>query len=290
MGNRRVAMSDHQPDDRRQQRFQWPARVAVTTVVLLALTAWVGAGTAHASGARTATGPHTRHNSLSASASTNPNASVAAAPAQIDALTVTPDTVLAGAEVVIKIHYSGGSAQDQFGTVITDLNDDLNPFTCSEVRVSGTTARGTEQEACSVPSDAYVGNYSAQGVIFNPGPPPSVVFSGPDTSFAVAAVPTVAIETPSLPNGVVWSRANHSKYSAPLIASGGDPPYEWSLAAGSDPLPPGLKLRSSAGVIEGRATKAGTYSFTVQVVDTRTQAKPHTRATVVRSFTIVIAG
>jgi len=39
-------------------------------------------------------------------------------------------------------------------------------------------------------------------------------------------------------------------YSQTLQATGGTPPYTWSLEAGSPPLPPGLNL-SSAGVISG---------------------------------------
>ena len=73
-------------------------------------------------------------------------------------------------------------------------------------------------------------------------------------------------------------------YTAGLAASEGNPPYKWS----SNPLPPGLKLHRSTGVISGRATTAGTYSFAVQVVDARTEAKPHTQevATVQLSITI----
>ena len=56
---------------------------------------------------------------------------------------------------------------------------------------------------------------------------------------------------------------------------------------GFNPTPPGLKL-SSKGVISGKAKTAGTYSFTIQVVDTKTKAKPPTqnKATAVLSITI----
>lgn len=49
-----------------------------------------------------------------------------------------------------------------------------------------------------------------------------------------------------------------------LVASGGTPPYTWSVIAGS--LPPGMTL-SSAGVLSGAATAMGTYVFTYQVKD-----------------------
>ena len=54
-------------------------------------------------------------------------------------------------------------------------------------------------------------------------------------------------------------------YTQSLVASGGTPPYRWSLAdAGA--LPPGFAFNSS-GFIGGTPTSEGTYVFTVQVTD-----------------------
>jgi hypothetical protein len=54
-------------------------------------------------------------------------------------------------------------------------------------------------------------------------------------------------------------------YSAVTLgATGGLPPYSWSLAGGS--LPPGLAL-SAGGVLSGSNSSPGTFSFTVQVAD-----------------------
>jgi len=53
-------------------------------------------------------------------------------------------------------------------------------------------------------------------------------------------------------------------YSQTLAATGGKSPYTWSVTSGS--LPPGLTL-SSAGALTGTGTLAGSYSFTVKVVD-----------------------
>jgi hypothetical protein len=188
-------------------------------------------------------------------------------------LTVTPSPALVGTAVTITLQYSGGSPQSEFGTVITDLNDDFDPLPCSDTLVSGTSTDGTAQEVCPIPVGAYVGVYDIQGVIFNPGPPPSVVIAGPDASFAVVSAqsPDLRITTSSLPSGSVRSRTNRTTYSADLAASGGNLPYKWSLAGGSSPLPPGLTLHRSTGVISGKARAAGTYSFTVQAVDKRTK-------------------
>jgi surface antigen len=104
-------------------------------------------------------------------------------------------------------------------------------------------------------------------------------------------VATISITTSSLPTGSVYSKSHKVTYSATLAASGGNPPYKWSLASGSTPLPPGLKL-SSAGVISGKATAPGVYPFTVQVVDTKTKktkTTPATQNTATKTLSIIIS-
>ena len=79
------------------------------------------------------------------------------------------------------------------------------------------------------------------------------------TTTAVAGG-TLTINTASLPAfavGVAYSQA--------LVASGGSQPYKgWTVSAGT--LPPGIVL-TTAGVLTGTPTTAGSYSFTVQVMD-----------------------
>jgi hypothetical protein len=53
-------------------------------------------------------------------------------------------------------------------------------------------------------------------------------------------------------------------YTATLAATGGIPPYTWSLAAGA--LPAGLRLESD-GRLHGQPAVAGLASFTVRVAD-----------------------
>jgi len=105
-------------------------------------------------------------------------------------------------------------------------------------------------------------------------------------AFTLTVLP-FGITTSSLPNGSVYSATHKILYSATLAASGGNPPYKWSLAPGSNPLPPGLKL-SSNGVIKGKATTSGTYSFTVEVVDKKTKVKPPTQNKAMATLSITI--
>ena len=54
-------------------------------------------------------------------------------------------------------------------------------------------------------------------------------------------------------------------YSSFLVATGGTPPYTYSIAGGS--LPTGLTPNASTGAITGMPTAAGTFSDTSRVVD-----------------------
>jgi hypothetical protein len=79
-------------------------------------------------------------------------------------------------------------------------------------------------------------------------------------SIAVSAAAGLAVTTVSLPEGT-----RGAAYSATLAASGGVPPYAWTIASGS--LPPGVTLTAATGVLAGTPTKQGRYSFAVRVTD-----------------------
>ena len=87
----------------------------------------------------------------------------------------------------------------------------------------------------------------------------------------------LGVTTASVPAGIVGSA-----YSATLAASGGTPPYTWSISAGQ--LPPGLTLNSATGVISGAPSSAGSYSFTATVTDS---ASSHNTAS--RAYTLTTA-
>jgi len=70
----------------------------------------------------------------------------------------------------------------------------------------------------------------------------------------------LTITTVSLPDG-----STGTAYSATLEAAGGQLPYTWSIVTGS--LPPGLSLTGTTGVVSGIPASAGTFYFTVKVID-----------------------
>ena len=87
----------------------------------------------------------------------------------------------------------------------------------------------------------------------------------------------LAISTTSLTSGSVGV-----PYSALISATGGVPPYTWTVTSGT--LPAGLTLNTS-GVISGTPTTQGSQTFTVQASDSQT-----TPATASASLTLTIAG
>jgi Putative Ig domain/Matrixin/Ig-like domain from next to BRCA1 gene/FG-GAP-like repeat len=87
---------------------------------------------------------------------------------------------------------------------------------------------------------------------------------------------SLSVTTASLPNGTV-----NTSYAATLQASGGTPPYSWSLTSGA--LPAGLSLNATTGVINGTPTTAATANFTVQVRDSAT-----TQATATKPLSITV--
>lgn len=123
--------------------------------------------------------------------------------------------------------------------------------TKTEVPAKGSDAIdaiSSSNAACTSPNDDQRGVSRPQG--------PAC-----DIGAVEAAQPPIVISPKTLPKA---KKGKH--YQVTLTATGGlGAPYEWSLAPGSH-LPPGLKL-SSAGVISGKPTKAGTFSFTVSVDD-----------------------
>ena len=78
------------------------------------------------------------------------------------------------------------------------------------------------------------------------------------------------VATSTLQNGVAGDT-----YSQTLFATGGLPPYTWSVDSGS--LPVGLSL-SSSGVIAGTTTVAGDSAFTVRVTDSQSPVKAYNTA------------
>jgi hypothetical protein len=84
-----------------------------------------------------------------------------------------------------------------------------------------------------------------------------------------AGAPSLNITTTTLPNGTVGL-----PYSQPLTATGGVPPYNWSVASGA--LPAGVAVIPDA--VAGTPTAQTVQTFTVQASDSSVPAQTDTQA------------
>ncbi|MFL6277905.1 MAG: putative Ig domain-containing protein [Blastocatellia bacterium] len=84
-------------------------------------------------------------------------------------------------------------------------------------------------------------------------------------SYTITVVPDIdplrVVTAGDLPSGLTGAN-----YSTQLLFTGGRPPATWALNSGTPP--PGLTLNPTTGVLSGRPTTVGNYSFTVRVTDT----------------------
>ena len=128
--------------------------------------------------------------------------------------------------------------------------------------VTVTTSSG---EVISLKDDGAPPDLAAGDGIFSASwtPTSEVLYLTFSSPIGKEVVPTPSILTNSLPSGLV-----NTSYSQTLQASGGAPPYAWSIYSGT--LPEGLKLNSSTGAISGTPSKIGTSSFMIKVADSRT--------------------
>jgi hypothetical protein len=143
----------------------------------------------------------------------------------------------------------------------------------------GLTLNPTTGQITGVPTTT--GTFSFQVSVKDSSlPNPPAQTAGPTTiSITIGTPPALSITTSSLPAGSVAAG-----YSSSLQATGGNPPYTWTLTQGQ--LPSGLALttaNNSTGTISGIPVLAGTSTFTVQVTDS--EVVPVTKTA---TFSIVI--
>lgn len=75
----------------------------------------------------------------------------------------------------------------------------------------------------------------------------------------------LSITTSSLTGAII-----NAPYNAGLAASGGTPPYQWTISGGS--LPSGILLQATTGALAGTTSQPGDYSFTARVTDAKANA------------------
>jgi hypothetical protein len=159
---------------------------------------------------------------------------------------------------------SGNQGTPYSGTV--SATGGVGPFSWSIS--SGSLPTGLSLGASTTNSVMITGTPGAQGTSnFTIKVTDSSGASGTEAlSITINAPLPLKVATTSLPNGVL----NVAYPSTTLQATGGVPPFTWTLTSGS--LPTGLNSLAANGTISGTPTATGTFDFTVQVTDSETPA------------------
>jgi uncharacterized repeat protein (TIGR03803 family) len=187
----------------------------------------------------------------------------------VSGVTITTTTLPAG---VVSVPYNA-SVQATGG---------VTPYTwgSSGVLPAGLTLQATASNAAIdvTGTPTQFGKYQVTIAVQDSSNPPQI---GAQTFTLNIASGLVLVA--SLNNGTVGTAYNHT-----ATATGGLPPYKWSLTSGK--LPTGLTLNASSGVIVGTPTVPGQYTFSITVTDSEgtpaTMAQSYTVSTVVPPLTI----
>jgi len=229
------------------QTFSVSAEDAYGNVIPGLTVDWTGTGgtLSASSGGSTVYTPGTAAGAFSITATATQGASTRSGSA---AITINPGpvatvTVSPASATVLTGHTQAFSAQaaDGYGNAISG-----DAFAWTAAGGSLSAASGTP---VTYTAGATGGSYTVSATV-----------NTKSGSAAVTVEPILSIGATSLPGGVVGH-----PYSASVTASGGVPPYAWSVASGA--LPPGLTLDPANGLIAGTPITTGTSTFTVAVTD-----------------------
>ncbi|HIH31041.1 TPA: hypothetical protein HA243_06600, partial [Candidatus Micrarchaeota archaeon] len=167
----------------------------------------------------------------------------------------------------VTIHTTGGSSPYNWsitsGSVPPGLT--LEPSTSSSIKLKGTpTTTGTY-------------GFTVR-VVDNGGASAEKTYS----VYIANCVDNLDIDSDNFPNGYIGTPYQDTE----MDASGGNPPYTWSVSSGS--LPAGLSL-SSGGIVSGTpAGPAGTSSFGIRVTDEDGQNYTEPFSIIIYSSSLII--
>jgi hypothetical protein len=168
----------------------------------------------------------------------------------------------AGPTVIFTSHVTGQTVTTASITIAGTATDagsggsGISSVTVNGIAANGGTASGSNAATWSRDIALTVGA-NLITVVANDG---SSNRNATTRSIVINLAAPLTITSPSTLTGGTVGLA----YTQTLTASGGAPPYSWSVMSGS--VGAGLTL-STAGVLSGTPTSAGTFSFTARVTD-----------------------
>ena len=148
-----------------------------------------------------------------------------------------------------------GILNESYTTQLSCTN--CNGFTFELVNGQGSLPTGLNLSSSGIISGIpnAVGNYTFQVALFSPS---EGIPTGAKT-FTIIIPSGLSVLSTTFPAGAIGSA-----YSQTLSASGGVPPYSWSITQGA--LPPGLGIANNNSIV-GTPTAVGVYNFTLSVFD-----------------------
>jgi Putative Ig domain len=165
-------------------------------------------------------------------------------PTGLSVLAITTSTlpsIVANGTYSVQLAASGGSGSYTWSAPAGSLPPNLTLSAAGLLSGSPTTA-GTYDVAVQVADSS--GQTAQRSIILVVTPTPSI-------TIATASLPTGQFDAP---------------YSSTLAATGGTPPYRWSVAQGGV-LPAGMGLNASSGTISGAPAQAGVWNVSIAVTD-----------------------
>jgi hypothetical protein len=154
----------------------------------------------------------------------------------------------------------GGTAGVAYSATVT-ASGGTTPYTYNATNLPSGLSISSTGIITGTPAQSAIGTSSATVKVTDSTLPSSQSAS---SSMSITIGPAaLAVTTSSLPSGA----AGTPYPSATLQASGGVPPYTWSLGSGG--LPSGISL-SAAGTLAGTTAAAGSYPLTFVVTDSFT--------------------
>ena len=173
---------------------------------------------------------------------------------------LSPASTTAGTAVLVTV--SGSNFTNGSLVMWNSAAQSTTPVNSTTLRFSVTSTMAAVAGTAKVSgytSGRFGGTSATLSFTINPATTTTTTTTTTTATTTTTTTTPLAITTTSIPMGTTGTA-----YAATLGASGGTPPYSWSVASGT--LPPGVTL-SSAGALSGTPTTSGSYSFMASVKD-----------------------